>query len=107
MKTTVTITAGACGFTTKASADFDPATGMCKLEISTPCPHFGKVAAELDAVAPGEEFDWAKSHIHNKMHALCSHTACPVPAGLVKAVQVACGKKSPVNASITFDGVQS
>lgn len=100
MKATSTIMAGACGFTTRAKADFDEKSGNCTLSFDTNCPHFAKVAAVLHEVHPDEEFNWEKSRIHAAMHANCSHTACPVPSGIVKAVQTACGKKAPATATI-------
>ncbi|MBN1403182.1 MAG: hypothetical protein JW942_01780 [Opitutales bacterium] len=100
--TKVIIDAGVCGFTTDVSAKFDAETGICDLKVDTKCPAFAKVAAKIHSVSPAEEACWGKSVIHNTMRENCSHTACPVPAGIVKAVQVACGMKAPVNASITF-----
>jgi hypothetical protein len=105
MKGSATIHAGACGQITKATADFDEKTGLCKLHIETDCPHFAKVADTLEGVQvkPGEEFAWETSQVHKAMRAHCTHTACPVPAGIVKAIQVATGKKSPAQASITTE----
>lgn len=103
MKASAKIEAGACGFTTKVVAEFDEKSGGCQLDIDTDCPHFAKVAAVLHEVKPAEEFAWETSQIHKAMHANCSHTACPVPSGIMKAVQVACGKKPPVNASIVVE----
>jgi hypothetical protein len=103
MKAKATIDAGACGYKTNVVADFDEKSGDCALFIKTDCPHFAKVAAVLHHVKPSDEFVWETSQVHNAMHANCSHTACPVPSGIVKAVQVACGKKPPVNASIVVE----
>ena len=102
MKASSTINAGACGFNTKAVADFDEKNGICKLQIDTNCPHFAKVAEILNSseLRPAEEFAWDTSKVHKTMRENCSHTACPVPSGILKAVQVACGKKPPVDASI-------
>ena len=104
MKAVATIHAGACGHVTVVEATGDPADGTCLLHIQTDCTAFEKVAEKLEGakVLPAEEFDWAKSRIHAAMRENCSHTACPVPAGIVKAVQVAAGKKQPVDASISL-----
>ncbi|MFA5257197.1 MAG: hypothetical protein WC360_03520 [Opitutales bacterium] len=51
---------------------------------------------------PSDEYDWEKSVVHATMRENCTHTACPVPSGIIKAVQVASGLKPPVDASITF-----
>lgn len=102
MRATVITNAGACGFVTKAVVDCEQGAPNCRLSISTNCPHFAKVAAQLDGreLAVADEFDWNKSRIHAAMRENCSHTGCPVPAGLIKAVQVASGKKPPVDAKI-------
>jgi hypothetical protein len=103
MIASATIKAGACGFTTIATAELDEKSGAYTLHIETDCPHFAKVAAKLEGleVVPAEEFAWETSKIHNAMRENCSHTACPVPSGIMRAVQVACGKKPPAEASIS------
>jgi len=103
MKGITTVRAGICGKTTVSSAEFDEKTGLCTLHIITDCPHFQKVVDKLDgaSVNPAEEFAWDTSKIHAAMRETCSHTACPVPAGIVKAVQVASGKKGAADASIS------
>jgi len=103
MKSKVSINAGACGYVTKVEADFDKETGLCALKIDCTCPHFNKAAEKLHAVRPSEEYNWEKSVVHATMRDNCSHTACPVPSGIIKAVQVASGMKKGVNASITFE----
>jgi hypothetical protein len=105
VKAVATIHAGACGQTTAVEATCEGADGSCLLHIQTDCPAFAKVAEKLEGVkvVPAEEFDWAKSRIHAAMRANCSHTACPVPSGIMKAVQVASGKKPPVDASISLN----
>lgn len=105
MKARAKIDAGACGFKTNVVADFDEKNGTCSLFIKTDCPHFAKVAAVLKDVKPSEEFAWETSQIHKAMHANCSHTACPVPSGIMKAVQVAVGKKQPANATIEVEKI--
>jgi nitrite reductase/ring-hydroxylating ferredoxin subunit len=101
--TKVSINAGACGYISTVQADFDKESGLCAIKVDTKCPAFANVADKVHSVRPKEEFAWESSQIHNAMRANCSHTACPVPAGMVKAVQVACGMKPPVNASISFE----
>ncbi len=104
MKAVATIHAGACARITVAEATCDSSDGACLLHIRTDCPAFAKVAEKLEGtkVVPAQEFDWGTSRIHAAMRENCSHTACPVPAGIMKAVQVASGKKPPVDASISL-----
>ena len=105
MKGSAIINAGVCGQITKATADFDEKSGLCKLHIETKCPHFAKVAEKLEGVEvkAADEFSWETSQVHKAMRENCSHTTCPVPAGIVKAIQVAIGRKGPAEASITTE----
>ena len=105
MKGSATINAGACGQITKATADFDENTGLCTLHIESKCPHFAKAAEKFEGakIRPGDEFSWETSQVHKIMHTNCTHTTCPIPSGILKAVQVAIGKKEPSQASITTE----
>ncbi|HNX04303.1 MAG TPA: hypothetical protein PKI32_02310 [Opitutales bacterium] len=103
MKATTITNAGACGFTTTAVAECQPGSPTCHLSVETNCPHFAGVAAKLNGadLAVADEFDWGKSRVHAAMRENCTHTACPVPGAIIKAIQVASGKKPPVDAKIT------
>ena len=103
MRGFATVKAGACGKTTAVTAEFDERSGLCTLHLETDCPHFQKVAEKLNGITvrPSDEFAWGTSKIHAAMRENCTHTACPVPSGVVKAVQVACGKKEAVDAEIS------
>ena len=99
----VRICSGVCGFCTAVET---AATDMMRVEvrIESDCPHCTTLAAELQAVNPFQELkpdqpggilDVAKKHL--------PHAACPVPPGIVKAVEVAAGLALPRDATITFE----
>ena len=95
------IQSGICGFTTEVIARADSST--CSLIITSDCPAIQGLAEELRQVDPMEEITYrgegpltlrlAREH--------CPHPACPVPAGIIKAVEVEAGLALPKDVSIT------
>jgi hypothetical protein len=95
------IQSGICGFTTEVIARADGSN--CSLMITSHCPEIRKLAEELRHVNPMEEITYrgegpltlrvAKKH--------CPHPACPVPSGIIKAVEVEAGLALPKDATIT------
>jgi hypothetical protein len=94
------IQSGICGFTTEVVARAD--SGTCSLIIRSDCPVIKGLAEELRQVDPMEEityqgkgpltFRLAREH--------CLHPACPVPAGIIKAIEVEAGLALPKDATI-------
>ena len=93
---------GICGMITEIRATSEDKSGMVNLEINTRCENIQKLASNLKAVNPLEEIsfrgDGPKTLHMAAKH--CKHTACPVPAGIIKAVEVASGLALPKNAVI-------
>lgn len=97
---TVKVHAGVCGFTTIIKADSEDQQ-MANIEITTNCPSLKpmeKEQMEVDGfaecfgkVGQGEIFTWCQKY--------CKHPACPVPTGIVKAVEVACELALPKDVS--------
>jgi hypothetical protein len=87
---------------TEIRATSDDNSGMVNLEINTRCESIQKLAGDLKAVNPIEEIsfrgDGPKTLRMAAKH--CKHTACPVPSGIVKAVEVASGLALPKDATI-------
>lgn len=98
----VEIDPGQCGFNATVDATFDPAAGVCHIALDTRCPNLREFAKSLTEVRPAEEACWDKSAVHSLMRGTCQHTACPVPVGVIKAIQVAAGFKRPVDSHIRF-----
>ena len=82
------IFAGNCGYNTKVEATLDGK--VVKLDITSECPAMQKMADELDEVNPYQEisFKRAMPTIHAAGHKHCTHAACPVPVGIIKAVEI-------------------
>lgn len=97
---TAEIFAGNCGFSTKVEATMDGKT--CKLSITSECAAIQKMAAELTEVNPFQEISFRRAMpaIHAAGHKFCTHAACPVPVGIVKAVEVEAKLALPTDVTI-------
>ncbi len=86
------IHSGACGFTTVVKAT---AIGSHQVELSieSACPYVQKMAESVKVVDAYKELSCRRGTTSIIAAGLlhCTHAACPVPAGIVKAVEVAAG----------------
>ena len=93
---------GVCGCTTTIHAVMNGHQSVM-LDIESDCEAVQELAEALKEVDPFQEITFRGegpltlrvAHDH-----LC-HTACPVPAGIIKAVEVAAGLALPADATIT------
>lgn len=94
------ILAGACGYTTVVEARMNGST--CHLNIESDCKAIQKLAAELTEVEPFKEISARRATPRTLEAGLkyCTHAACPVPVGIIKAVEVEAGLNLPVEAVI-------
>jgi hypothetical protein len=97
----VEVEAGACGM--KSVIQAQPEGREVKLAIDSDCPAVAELGAELSALTmrevlagfgQGPLFELAGDHL--------KHAACPVPAGIIKAAEVAMGLNVPKPAVISF-----
>lgn len=102
MHTRVSIYPGICGETTLVTANHDPKTEHCTLQIESSCSLIAAAAARLQSVIPADERSWEHSQVMREMRAAGVHTNCPVPAGVLQAMNVASGKKEAEDATIHF-----
>lgn len=94
------IFAGNCGFTTKVDATMEGK--VCKLSIESECPAIQKMAEELNEVEPYKEISFKRTmpSIHEAGHKFCTHAACPVPVGIIKAVEIEAKLALPTDVTI-------
>ncbi len=100
MTTKARISAGICGFATTVTARGDMSS--CAISLDSDCPAVQQLAAELSQVDPVREVSrrgvppviWELAAKH------CPHAACPVPVGILKAVEVEAGLALPADVSI-------
>jgi hypothetical protein len=94
----VEVDAGICGFTTSIEARSDDEQRV-HLVFTSDCPHVMKMAEALAAAGDLDAYEQiftafgrntlSEAAVHLK------HVVCPVPAGAMKAIEVACGLALP------------
>ncbi len=97
------INAGICGFKTVVHARATDDPRRVEVTIEGGCSAIRRLAQHLTEVDPFREFTFRRGDPQTlKLGAeYCSHAACPVPVGIIKAVEVAAGLALPADASIT------
>ena len=88
---TAEINSGICGFSATVKTEKDGR--KVKLSIESDCQAIQNLAAELSEVDPFQEITFRGSGPRSlelgAKH--CYHTACPVPVGIIKAVEIEAG----------------
>jgi hypothetical protein len=94
------IHSGKCGFGTSVEAR--SVDEKCELTIQSDCESVRRLAEKLTEVDPYREISYRGEGPETlKRAAECRlHTACPVPAGIIKTIEVACGLSLPVDVHI-------
>jgi hypothetical protein len=85
---TAEIFAGNCGYSTQVEAKLDGK--VCHLTITSECSAIRKLAEDLTEVNPYQEISSKRATPKTLEVGLkyCTHAACPVPVGIIKAVEV-------------------
>jgi hypothetical protein len=72
------------------------------IDIETDCPYIKEMGPELQGTDGFTEcfqkFDTSKVYEIASRH--CRHLACPVPCGIIKGIEAACGLALPKDAAI-------
>ncbi len=94
------IHSGICGFTTEVEAAMNGKA--CNLVIRSDCKSIQKLAQNLKQVNPFQEISFRQSIPQTIELGMqhCPHAACPVPVGIIKAVEVAAKLAVPADVSI-------
>ncbi|MCL1978794.1 MAG: hypothetical protein FWG60_01360 [Methanomassiliicoccaceae archaeon] len=89
----VTVEAGVCKMKTVILARANPETGMVDLEIQSDCPNLLKMSWAIQPICPYTEVEAAmnETDIYKLASETIPHAACPVPCGIIKAIEVAGG----------------
>ena len=95
------INSGICGFTTTVTARADGLSRV-RLTIESECPAVQRLAEQLTEVDPLREITFrGNGPVVNKVAPDClRHAACPVPIGIIKAVEVSAGLALPADVTI-------
>jgi hypothetical protein len=94
------IFAGICGFNTTVQTTMNDRT--CHLNIQSECQAIQRLAENLTEVDPFKEISFRRQlpQTYEAAHQYCSHAACPVPSGIIKAIEVEAGLALPKDVSI-------
>lgn len=94
------INAGICGHVTTVVASMEGK--VCKLAITSDCQAIQQLAQELTEVNPLLEISCRRATPQTLQMGMkhCFHAACPVPVGIIKAIEVESKLALPKNALI-------
>jgi hypothetical protein len=75
---------------------------VCKVSIQSECAAIQKMANELTQVEPFQEISFRRKMPLTMDMAVkyCKHAACPVPVGIIKAVEVESNLALPADVTI-------
>ncbi|MEW6423205.1 MAG: hypothetical protein AB1523_00415 [Bacillota bacterium] len=96
---------GICGFTTRVTAVKGAGKGReieVEVRLDSECPSWQKAAEEIASLKPFQEL-FSLPHegrLYRVAARYVRHPACPVPAGILKALEVAAGLALPKDAVI-------
>lgn len=101
--TRVSINPGACGFTAKVTVEKSGGKEYL-LTIKSECPMVKKLGEALPVLNMLDIFVRLQDNPVYKQGGQClKHTACPVPSGILKALEVEAGLNVPKDACIVFE----
>jgi hypothetical protein len=80
------ISSGVCGHITKVEAKMEGK--VCILTITSDCKAIEQLAQELKEVNPLMEISCKRATTLQMGMKHCYHAACPVPVGIIKAIEV-------------------
>jgi hypothetical protein len=94
------IRSGICGFTTVVEATKNGK--VCILDIRSDCEAIQKLAQDLKQVNPLQEISFRRSMPQTIQLGIkhCPHAACPVPVGIIKAIEVEAELALPADVTI-------
>jgi hypothetical protein len=94
------INSGICGFTATVETRMDGS--RCTVTVDSDCDAIQRLAQELTEVEPFQEITFRgegpRTLRLGAKH--CYHPACPVPVGIIKAIEVEAGLALPADAAI-------
>ena len=94
------IFAGNCGFNTIVETEKNGK--MVTIRIQSECAAIQRMGQELTEVDPFQEISFKRNlpRTHEMGVKYCTHAACPVPSGIIKAVEVEAGLALPTDVTI-------
>ncbi len=100
--TIVVITSGACGFTVTVTAKKGK-DRIIEVVLETDCEMVKKMQPDIAAVDRMATLgSFGTGPVHHSAAKHLKHAACPVPSGILKAIEVETGMNVPKDATIIF-----
>ena len=100
--TKVVVTAGACGFTSAISAEKAPGRSV-DIAVESGCAMVQEMAAEITRLGRHDALvGILKNPVYLAAGRHLKHPACPVPAAILKALEVEAGLNVKKDATIVF-----
>ncbi|MDR1405372.1 MAG: hypothetical protein LBJ20_07410 [Candidatus Methanoplasma sp.] len=89
----VTVDAGVCKMKTVITAKSNPDSGLVDVDIQSDCPNVLRMSWSVKSICPYTEVEEAmnSTEIYRFASESIPHAACPVPCGVIKAIEVAGG----------------
>ncbi len=101
--TKVVVDSGICGLLTTITATIEADGKQIAITLDTECEMVEKMSEDLVSLDKMSVFTGFLSNPVYISAAKClKHTACPVPSGIIKAMEVEAGFCLPKDASIAF-----
>jgi hypothetical protein len=97
----VEIQSGVCGHVTTVRATGGDAYKVL-VTLESTCPHVWKISGDVDEVDALQQIGLRDGlpTVLESAYTHCVHAACPVPSGLIKAIEVAAGLALPQDVSM-------
>ncbi len=94
------IYAGICGFKTEVETRMEGT--QCTIQIKSDCEAMQRLAEELREIDPFREISFRGDGPRTLKLGTqyCTHTACPVPVGIIKAIEIEAGLALPADVTI-------
>ena len=101
--TKVIIRSGSCGFISTVTAE-KGADRKISIAIESDCEQVRKMLEDIGTMERMDAFKgFADNPVYRSAAKRLKHVACPVPAGILKALEVAAGLNLPKDATIEFE----
>ncbi len=101
--TKVTINPGACGFIASVEVQKEEDSSF-SVKMVSDCQMVQKMSGEIGSLTMMDAFKrQPENRVFKKAAACLKHAACPIPPGILKALEVEAGLNLPRDCSITFD----
>ncbi len=101
--TKVIISSGACGFCVEVSAEKGKDRKI-HITLETECEMVRKMLEDIAAVEVMSLFaGWPNNPVYKSASKHLKHVSCPVPSGILKAIEVEAGMAVPKDVTVTFE----